>query len=169
MDDSLASRAKLLQQLLWSKEAGLRHPKMLYIARQVTRACFARDAICELRAIFQFTVKNVRYTGDMAGVDTFSAPLRTLEMGGEDCDGHCLLNAALAIANGFRAKFRITSNRGTTWDHIYCMAGIKPKGSANQWIALDTTLARGRDDISRFGTEPPRAKFQDFIVNGPQE
>jgi hypothetical protein len=169
LNDSLASRAKILRQLVWSKEAGLQNPQVLFIARQVTRACYARDAICELRAIFQFTVKNVRYTGDIAGADTFSAPLRTLEMGGEDCDGHAVLNAALAIANGFRAKFRITSNRGNTWDHIYCMAGTNPKGSTNEWVALDTTLARGRDDISRFRTEPPRAKFQDFVIAGPND
>jgi hypothetical protein len=117
--------------------------------------------MCELKAIYQFVVTNVRYTGDMATIDTFSAPLRTLQMDGEDCDGHCLVNAALAIANGFQAKARITSNRGVTWDHIYCLAGL-PKGRTEQWIALDTTLARAKGDTSRFGQEPPRVKYQDF-------
>lgn len=78
-----------------------------------------------------------------------------------NCDGHSLINCALVIANGFRAKVRITSNRGLTWDHIYCMAGM-PKGRDDTWIAIDTTLARGRDDVSRFSHEPSRAKFQDF-------
>jgi hypothetical protein len=119
-----------------------------------------------LRAIFQFTVTNVRYTGDIAGVDTFSSPMRTLQMGGEDCDGHAVLNSALAICNGYKAKVRITSNRGVTWDHIYCMVGL-PKGGTNKWIALDTTLARSRNDFSRFGIEPPRAKFQDFLMEMP--
>ena len=159
--ESLDARAKILRKLIWSPEAGLRNPKMLYLARQVTRACAARDAMCELRSIYQFVIENVRYTGDIAGADTFSAPLRTLQMGGEDCDGHMALNAALAIANGFRCKMRITSNRGVTWDHIYCLAGM-PKGQGATWIALDTTLARGRTDYSRFNQEPPRAKYQDF-------
>jgi hypothetical protein len=109
---------------------------------------------------------NVRYTGDIAGVDTFSSPIRTLQMGGEDCDGHTLLNAALAICNGYKTKVRITSNRGTTWDHIYCMAGL-PRGKTDRWVALDTTLARSRSDFSRFGVEPPRAKFQDFMMDMP--
>jgi len=122
--------------------------------------------MCELSNIYRFVVTNVRYTGDIAGVDTFSAPLRTLQMGGEDCDGHAVLCAALAICNGFRAKVRITSNRGVTWDHIYCLAGM-PKGRDDRWIALDTTLARTQSDFSRFTIEPPRAKFADFSMMGP--
>jgi hypothetical protein len=164
--DSLPARVKILRKLLWSPNSGLQNPKVISIARQVTRACAGRDAMCELRAIYRFVVENVRYTGDVAQVDTFSGPLRTLQMGGEDCDGHSILNCALAIANGFRAKVRITSNRGTSWDHIYCMVGF-PKGRIDQWIPLDTTLARGRNDFSRFGKEPPKAKFQDFLMEMP--
>lgn len=159
--ESLQDRVKILRTLLWSPKNGLQHPTTLALARRVTEHCRGRDAMCELQAIYQFVVTNVRYTGDVATIDTFSAPLRTLQMGGEDCDGHCLVNAALAIANGFQAKARITSNRGVTWDHIYCMAGM-PKGRTERWVALDTTLARTLGDASRFGQEPPRAKYQDF-------
>lgn len=166
MGNSLEERVRLLRKLCWDPENGIRSPQLIALARQVTRGCAARDALCELRAIYKFTVENVRYTGDVAGVDTFSSPIRTLQMGGEDCDGHTVLNAALAIANGFQAKARITSNRGATWDHIYCMVGL-PKGRADHWIALDTTLARSRQDVSRFGTEPPRAKYQDFKMDLP--
>ena len=166
VNDSLSARVKILRNLLWSPKNGLQNPTMLAIARQVTRGCAGRDAMCELRAIYKFVVENVRYTGDISQVDTFSAPLRTLQMGGEDCDGHAILNAALAMANGFKAKVRITSNRGITWDHIYCMVGM-PKGRDAKWIPLDTTLARSRVDVSRFGQEPPRAKFQDFSMEKP--
>lgn len=166
MGSGLEERVQLLRKLCWDKENGVLAPRMRYIALQVTRACPARDAICELRSIFKFVVENVRYTGDVAGVDTFSAPIRTLQTGGEDCDGHAVLNSALAICNGFKAKVRITSNRGTSWDHIYCMVGL-PKGRADKWIALDTTLARSQSDFSRFGVEPPRAKFQDFAMDMP--
>jgi hypothetical protein len=166
VNDSLAARVKILRNLLWSPKTGLQNPSLLFIARQVTRGCAGRDAMCELRSIYKFVVENVRYTGDIYSIDTFLAPLRTLQIGGEDCDGHAILNAALAIANGFKAKVRITSNRGITWDHIYCMVGM-PKGRDQKWIALDTTLARSRTDVSRFGHEPPRAKFQDFSMEKP--
>jgi hypothetical protein len=164
--NSLEERVKILHDLCWDAQNGIRNPQLLYLARQITRNCIARDAMCELSNIYRFVVTNVRYTGDIAGVDTFSAPLRTLQMGGEDCDGHAVLCAALAICNGFRAKVRITSNRGVTWDHIYCLAGM-PKGRDDRWIALDTTLARTQSDFSRFTIEPPRAKFADFSMMGP--
>lgn len=160
--DSLDERVKILRDLAWSVENGLRNPKFIYLARQIPRACHARDYTCELKAIFQFTVQNVRYVRDIVGVDTFSAPLRTLQMGAEDCDGHATLNAALAMAIGYKAKVRITSNRGITWDHIYCLVEV-PKSS--RWIAIDTTLARTQADFSRFGIEPPRAKFRDFPMD----
>jgi hypothetical protein len=164
MGNSLDERVALLRRLCWDAKNGARAPYILNLARQVTRACAGRDAICELRAIYQFTVENVRYTGDLYGVDTFASPVRILQMGGGDCDEHCVINCALAICNGFRTKVRITSNKGTSWDHIYCMAGM-PKGRSDHWIALDTTLARGRRDLSRFGQEPPRAKFRDFPMD----
>ncbi len=164
MGNSLDERVRLLRKLCWDSDNGVRSPQLIYLARQVTRGCTARDVTCELRSIYRFTIENVRYAGDVAGVDTFSSPLRTLQMGAEDCDGHTVLNAALAIINGFQAKARITSNRGITWDHIYCMVGL-PKGRTDRWIALDTTLARSRQDFARFGIEPPRAKYQDFRLD----
>jgi transglutaminase-like putative cysteine protease len=167
VNDSLTARVKILRNLLWSPKSGLANPQVVAIARQVTRACPARDGMCELQAIYRFVVENVRYTGDVAKVDTFAGPLRVLQMGGGDCDEHMIVNAALAIANGFTAKARITSNHGTTWDHIYCMVGL-PKGRNQQWIPLDSTLAgRSRTNFSKFGKEPPKAKYQDFSLEQP--
>jgi hypothetical protein len=166
MGNSLEERVRLLRQLCWDVKHGARSPVILNLARQITRACKARDSICELRSIYQFTSTNVRYTGDVYSIDTFASPMRVLQMGGEDCDGHAVLNCALVICNGFRAKVRITSNKGVTWDHIYCMAGM-PKGRSDNWVAIDTTLARSRGDVSRFAQEPPRAKFQDFFMDVP--
>jgi hypothetical protein len=164
--NSLMDRVKILRNLLWSAKSGLQNPQMLYIARRVTNGCHGRDGMCELRAIYQFVVQNVRYTGDISKVDTFAGPIRVLQMGGGDCDEHTLVNAALAMANGFDVRARITSNRGTTWDHIYCLAGF-PKGRSTSWVALDSTMAKGMNDFSRFGKEPPRAKYQDFKMEKP--
>jgi len=81
------------------------------------------------------------------------------------CDDHAVLSAVLGMENGFRWKWRITSNTGATWDHIYGMAGI-PKHRPARWVALDTTLAAGKPWPMRyFGVEPPRAKFRDFSAD----
>lgn len=158
---SLDDRVDVLKALVWGKRAipgSLKDPTMRRIGLLVTRNCVARDDMCELRAIFDFVVMNVRYTGDITYKDTFQNALRTLQFGGGDCDDHSVLCAVLAMENGFQTKFRITSNTGASWDHIYCMAGV-PKHRPTSWIALDTTLGRGK-----FGREPGRAKFRDFPI-----
>jgi len=75
-----------------------------------------------------------------------------------NCDDHSVANAVLAMVNGYATKFRITSNTGSSWDHIYTMAGV-PKHNPKHWVALDTTLGQGK-----FNIEPGRAKFRDFTV-----
>jgi hypothetical protein len=131
----------------------------------------ARDDVGEAKAIFDWVAnpKNVRYTGDVGehaltpggrveAVDQFQSALRTIEFKGGDCDDHAVLSAALAIQNGFPAKFRITSNTGDTWDHIYTMVGT-PKLDPKKWIAMDTTLGPGK-----FNKQPKRAKQVDFAA-----
>ena len=80
-----------------------------------------------------------------------------------NCDDHAVQNAVLAMVNGFETRFRITSNTGSSWDHIYLQAGV-PKTQPRRWVTLDTTLP-GRD---RFDVQPPFAKKEDFPVTEPR-
>ena len=170
---SLEDRVLLLRKLVWFGDGafdrrsglvgGLRDPRMRQIGLEVTQPCRARDDKCELAAIYHFTKTNVRYTGDITMKDTFQSALRTLQYGGEDCDGHAVLNAVLAMENGFQTKFRITSNTGQTWDHIFTLAGV-PKQGPRRWIVLDTTLP----GANKFNVHPPHAKYRDFDVDEPR-
>lgn len=78
------------------------------------------------------------------------------------CDDMAQVAAVLAMENGFSCKFRITSNTGATWDHIFAMAGV-PKGMNRRWVPLDVTLPRGHA-----GTHPPMAKYRDFDIDEPK-
>lgn len=78
------------------------------------------------------------------------------------CDDHSVLNAVLAMENGFPTRFRITSNTGATWDHIYCLAGV-PRTGPRKWVPLDTTLP----GANKFGVHPPMAKYREFDVSEP--
>jgi hypothetical protein len=135
---------------------------MRRIGLAVTEVCRARDDKCELMAIYDFVKRNIRYTGDITDKDTFQSAYRTMQLGGGDCDDHAVLTAVLAMENGFTPKFRITSNYGSSWDHIYCIVGV-PKLGPTRWVALDTTLPGSTD--ARFGKEPPMAKYRDFAVS----
>ncbi len=161
-------RVQLLQGLVAMSN---KDPTVRKRALEITHNCEARDDKCEARAIFDWVADpaNVRYTGDMGAhvlvpggepeaIDTFQSARRTMEFRGGDCDDHAVLAASLANWNGFAAKFRITSNTGASWDHIYTMVGV-PKLNPKKWIALDTTLGAGNFDV-----EPKRAKHVDFYA-----
>lgn len=133
------------------------------------RNCTARDDKCELESIFDWTSNphNLRYTGDVGptvlyaggepeAVDFFATVRRAIEQRGEDCDGHAVTNATLATLNGFHTRYRVTSNTGETWDHIYALAGL-PKNNPKKWVAMDTTLPK-----PKLGREPYYAKYMDF-------
>lgn len=166
---SLDDRVRLLRKLVWHGEAafdrhkpptgGLYDPQMRATGLEITSGCKARSDDCELHAIYWFVHNNIRYTGDITRRDTYQSAWRTMQMAGGDCDDQAVLNAVLAMENGFECKFRITSNTGEAWDHIYTMAGV-PKNGPRKWIALDSTLPGG----DRFAVEPGRAKFKDFPI-----
>lgn len=168
--NTLDDRVRLIQRMIWFGEqafdkssppiGGLRDPNMRLIGLAVTEACRARDDLCELHAIYSFVKRNVRYTGDITRKDTYQSAWRTLQIGGEDCDGHVTLNCVLAMENGFETKIRVTSNHGDTWDHIFAMAGLpKHDPEPKRWIVLDTTLPG-----DRFNVHAPAAKYRDFRV-----
>ena len=168
---TLEDRVKLLQKLvLYGSQAfdkssppfgSIRDPEMRRIGLAVTEVCKARDDRCELMAIYDFVKRNIRYTGDITNKDTFQSAWVTMQMGGGDCDDMSTLTAVMCLVNGFQAKFRITSNYGTSWDHIMVLAGL-PKLEPRAWIVLDTTLPGSTD--ARFGKQPPAAKYRDFSI-----
>lgn len=164
-------RVGLLQDLVYQ---GVQDPAMRKLALQITKDCPARDGRCEANAIDIWVRQNIRYTGDIApiklgrhgpveSIDFFQAPKRTVEFGGEDCDGHAALNATLLALNGITSKFRVTSPSlfGEGWSHIYVVAGL-PKERPSSWVVMDTTLPN-----AKLGQEHSSAKRRDFASGAP--
>lgn len=154
---SIEDRVNAMIDLVWD---GLKDPAMRQLALQITRRCQARDDLCELKAIFDYNQTRIRYTGDIAGLDTFSSWRRALEFGGEDCDGHAIANATAIGHNGFGCVFRLTTSKpGTAWEHVYAVA-LFSKLEPQAGIAMDTTLPGGK-----LGDEPRMiAAYRDFPV-----
>ena len=165
-DMPIEERVASIQDLVWK---GVQDPSMRKLALQITKNCPERDGLCEAKAIFDFTKANIRYTGDIApvrmgrsgpveGIDLFQSAKRTLEIGGDDCDGHSIFNATMLAHNGITPILRVTaSTRNGDDEHIYA-GGILPKGSSDgKFLALDSTLPG-----NRFGVELPRGRTTDF-------
>lgn len=130
---------------------GRRDPRIRAIAVQiVSKKCGdswcikERDYQGELRAIFNYVRKNVRYVKDPIDRDTFQHPRRTLEWGGEDCDGSSIVTGALCGAIGYPMKCRIIQTiYGQDYDHIYMMAGLPPTAPKPKWwVPLDASVDR---------------------------
>jgi hypothetical protein len=100
--------------------------------------CKTRDDKCELEAIWDFVVMNVRYVLDPPHVDTYPDVRYTLEAGAEDCDGFTIVFASLAMAVGFDTAARIISQSGEAWEHIYPLVGV-PKGHTQAYFPMDAT------------------------------
>ncbi len=164
----IKKRVGIIQDMVWSS---VKDPRMRKLALQITRRCPARDAECEAKAIFNWTRKNIRYTGDVApikmgksgpveGVDMFQSAWRTVEFQGGDCDDHSILNSTLLALNGITPRLDVTAPKGggRNWAHIYAAAG-QPKNIPRKYVAMDTTLPHGR-----YGSEAPFGKKITFAA-----
>ncbi|AKF03389.1 transglutaminase-like domain-containing protein [Sandaracinus amylolyticus] len=122
-------------------------PKVIRWARaQVTRRCGQtwcvpeKDTAAEIRAIFEGLRRDVRYTSDVLGVDTYATPRRTLEMRAGDCDDYSSLACASLMAIGVPCRFKVVRTRDSrSWNHIYVQGGI-PKDAPRRWVTLDASV-----------------------------
>jgi transglutaminase-like putative cysteine protease len=100
-----------------------------------------RDYLGEIRALFQFVRDQVRYTRDVAGVETLQSPRYTLKALVGDCDDKSVLLAALLRSVGHPAElgFRaIAVAPGGPYQHVYVVAGL-----GGRRIPLDPTNQNG--------------------------
>jgi transglutaminase-like putative cysteine protease len=102
------------------------------------------DSLGELAALFAFVRDQVRFTGDIVGVETLQAPHYTLHTMAGDCDDRAVLLTALARSVGIPARlsFRVIAanpRRPGTFSHVYVVANVK-----GQDVALDPTYSTSR-------------------------
>lgn len=115
------------------------HGRLYHGARSweaAAQLCGMRDYRCEVVAIWDFMVMNLRYTQDQSGEDTYATLRANLEAGGGDCDDFTVCFATLLKAVGFDdVVARIISLHGDSWDHVYPVVLVPKVG----WMALDAT------------------------------
>jgi len=108
-----------------------------------------KDNLAEAKALFKAIRNNVRYTSDIAGVDSYQKPGHTLSLRTGDCDDYSTLACAAAGSLGMPVRFKVIRTKGApTWNHIYAQIGF-PRRGPRKWIAFDASV-----DMP-FGWEPP--------------
>lgn len=119
-----------------------------FVANSINKRCGKdwcvreRDYDGEIVAVFNAVRQNVRYTGDIWGVDTFQSPVRTLELGTGDCDDMSMIIASCLMSIGYPIRFRVIRTKNSSdFNHIFVLCGRPPK-EPKQWVSLDATVAK---------------------------
>ena len=114
----------------------------LYLPDVGAGACAPKDDKCEVQAVWNFLVANVRYVLDPDGFDLFCTVGKTLEAGAGDCDDFTICFAALLRSLGFANVFaRVVSTNGKRWEHVYTMVALPKSGRPRKLVALDPTVS----------------------------
>ncbi len=114
----------------YKKDAGVRE-----VAAALVRPLAQYDTAGEVRVIHAFVRDGIRYTSDIAGVETLQTPKATLEMGVGDCDDKSLLLAALLGAIGKKTRFVAIGMKGGPLSHVLTEVRY---GKAGKWLPLET-------------------------------
>lgn len=119
--------------------------KAIQIFRE--RNVAAKDRFGEVRALFEWVQKNIRYTRDTIHVELLHSARRMLELKAGDCDDMTILLGAMLMATGHRVRLVLAGfkpHKPHSYSHIY------PEVNVNgRWIAVDATMPL------RIGWAPP--------------
>jgi transglutaminase-like putative cysteine protease len=94
--------------------------------------------IGEIKALFQWVQRNVRYTKDPFRLEVLHSARRLLELRAGDCDDMAILLGAMLEAIGHPVRLALTGPdplRPRLFTHIYIEANHK-----GRWISLDPTM-----------------------------
>ncbi len=117
----------------------LKRPQIRLLATRLVQSSGAnsKDQLAEARAIYQAVSESVRYQKDPVDIETVQSPEATLKIRAGDCDDHSGLVAALAMALGIPARFRVVGDSPDRMLHIFPELFVNGK-----WHPADTTEPR---------------------------
>lgn len=160
--NSLDDRIRHLRKLV---HEGKRDPAVYAFVREaISKRCGAdwcikeKDNLEEARAIFEAVRKRVRYTSDIANVDTYQKPAHTLALRTGDCDDFSTLLCSALLSAGIPCRFKVIRTvTGNDWNHIYAQAGF-PRAKPKKWVSVDASVP-----VS-FGWEAPASMIAEQRV-----
>ena len=111
------------------------YPGIINAAQSIIYLTPTKDALSELRAIFDWVQNHVRYTADVLGVEVLSNPWLTLQRQVGDCDDMATVFATLAEAVGYPTRFVLAGYEHPGYfEHVYAQVY-----AVGEWIDADPT------------------------------
>lgn len=105
------------------------------LAVQLVQPCAPKDRRAELATLQHFVRDQIRYVGDVDGVETLQTPIQTLKLSAGDCDDKATLLSSLAGAIGFPTRFCAIGVNGEPFSHVMCQAML-----GQSWINCETII-----------------------------
>ena len=117
-------------------EYGKRDPKVRELAVRTASSCREKDALCEVKALHAYVRDNIRYIKDIANVERFATPQRTLflEKAG-DCDDSSIALSALLESIGYETRLVLVDPQLTgKFSHVIAQVLLD-----DEWHWMETT------------------------------
>ena len=104
------------------------------LAEQIIAGVPGKSWYGEAEAIQNWVRNNMRYTMDVADVETLKTPVALLYNRFGDCDDMALLAGTLLSSIGHPVRYVATGSNGSDFDHVYLETKI-----GNKWVGVETT------------------------------
>jgi hypothetical protein len=118
-----------------SKDFSVRQTAISILRRRAVRP---KDYLGEIKALFEWVQRNIRYTRDPFRVEVLHSPRRMLAVRAGDCDDMSILLGAMLEAIGHCVRLVLTGSDPRAPDvftHIYIEVRYR-----NRWVPLDATM-----------------------------
>ena len=109
-------------------------PMIRRLAVDIVSAWPEKDTLAEAEALQCWVRDNIRYTGDVDGIETVQTPAVTLDSAAGDCDDKATLLAALLATIGHRPELVAVGPNNQEFSHVLVEDIIGPLR-----VALETT------------------------------
>lgn len=109
-------------------------PAIFELSRRIVRNVPNKAWKGEARAILAWVQHNIRYTKDVAGVETLQSPIQTIRIGQGDCDDMSILIASLMGAIGHPTRFMAVGMESDHFSHVFPQTKI-----GGQWVTMEAT------------------------------
>src|SRR3954463_13870624 len=99
-----------------------------------------KDRFGEIRSLFEWVRRNIRYTRDIFQVETLHTARRMLELRAGDCDDMTILLGAMLVATGHPVRMVLAGfkpDKPHAYSHIYPEVLV-----AGRWLPVDPTVSR---------------------------